>query len=166
MLYRVGTHQIRRRRGAARSSTSQGRAEPLCAKIKGANREVSERKLMSDHGRSSCFSYEGHKEGAWARFVGLFRGCIIGLWTAGWMLARAPASPAQALYHHVFVCFLPIHFRHQVRWTYQPGSHRRKVTQDFSSTFFLRCVPYFFSREGFSHSFLSSTVKSNLEFVF
>ncbi|CAM9547707.1 unnamed protein product [Ascophyllum nodosum] len=25
-----------------------------------------------------------------------------------------------------------------VRWTYQPGSHRRKVTQDFSSTFLLR----------------------------
>ena len=30
------------------------------------------------------------------------------------------------------VCFLPIHSGHQVRWTYQPGSHRRKVTQDFS----------------------------------
>ena len=30
---------------------------------------------------------------------------------------------------------------HQIRWTYQPGSHRRKVTQDFLSTFFLRCVP-------------------------
>ena len=29
------------------------------------------------------------------------------------------------------VCFLPIHSGHQVRWTYQPGSHRRKVTQDF-----------------------------------
>ena len=28
-----------------------------------------------------------------------------------------------------FVCFLPIHSGHQ--WTYQPGSHRRKVTQDF-----------------------------------
>ena len=28
------------------------------------------------------------------------------------------------------VCFLPIHSGHQVRWTYQPGSHRRKVTQD------------------------------------
>ena len=41
----------------------------------------------------------------------------------------------------VCVCFLPIHSGHQVRWTYQPGSHRRKVTQDFSSTFFLRCVP-------------------------
>ena len=27
-----------------------------------------------------------------------------------------------------------------VRWTYQPGSHR-KVTQYFSSTLFLRCVP-------------------------
>ena len=35
--------------------------------------------------------------------------------------------------HHVCVCvcFLPIHSGHQVRWTYQPGSHRRKVTQDF-----------------------------------
>ena len=29
----------------------------------------------------------------------------------------------------VCVCFLPIHSGHQVRWTYQPGSHRRKVTQ-------------------------------------
>ena len=44
VLYRVGTHQIRRRRGEARSSTSQGRAEPLCARIESANREVSEGK--------------------------------------------------------------------------------------------------------------------------
>ena len=43
----------------------------------------------------------------------------------------------------------------------QPGSHRRKATQDFSSTFLLRCLPQFFSREGFSRSFPSSTVKSN-----
>ena len=43
------------------------------------------------------------------------------------------------------VCFLPIHCGHQIRWTYQPGSHRRKVTQDFSSTFFLRCVCVFSS---------------------
>ena len=42
----------------------------------------------------------------------------------------------------LFVCFLPIYSGHQVvRWTYQPGSHRRKVTQDFSPTFLLRCVP-------------------------
>ena len=61
----------------------------------------------------------------------------------------------------VCVCSLPIYSGHQLRWTYQPGSHRRKVTQDFSSTFLLRCVPQFFSREGFSHSFPSSTVKSN-----
>ena len=26
----------------------------------------------------------------------------------------------------VCVCFLPIHSGHQVRWTYQPGSHRRE----------------------------------------
>ena len=43
-LYQVGTHQIRRRRRAARSLTSQGRAEPLCAGIESANREVSEGK--------------------------------------------------------------------------------------------------------------------------
>ena len=43
-LYRVGTHQIRRGRRAARSSTSQGSAEPLRTTIKGANREVSEGK--------------------------------------------------------------------------------------------------------------------------
>ena len=44
ILYQVGTHQIRRRRRAARSLTSQGRAEPLCARIESANREVSEGK--------------------------------------------------------------------------------------------------------------------------
>ena len=27
-------------------------------------------------------------------------------------------------------------------WTYQPESHRRKITQDFSSTFLLRCLPF------------------------
>ena len=43
-LYRVGTNQIWRRRKAARSSTSQGSAEPPCARIKGANREVSKGK--------------------------------------------------------------------------------------------------------------------------
>ena len=34
----------------------------------------------------------------------------------------------------VCVCFLPIHSGHQVRWTYQPGSHRRKVTQRVYTT--------------------------------
>ena len=42
-------------------------------------------------------------------------------------------------------------------WTHQPGSHRRKVTQDFSSTFLPACL----KREGFSRPFPSSTVKSN-----
>ena len=44
VFYQVGTHQIRRRRRPARSLTSQGRAEPLCARIESANREVSEGK--------------------------------------------------------------------------------------------------------------------------
>ena len=43
--------------------------------------------------------------------------------------------------HIIRLCFLPIHSGHTSSWTYQPGPHRRKVTQDFSSTFFLRCVP-------------------------
>ena len=45
VLNRVGAHQIRRRRRAARSSTSQGRAEPLCVRIEGVNREVSVEKI-------------------------------------------------------------------------------------------------------------------------
>ena len=45
VLYRVDTRQIWRRRRAALSSTSQGRAEPLCARITaGLKREVSEGK--------------------------------------------------------------------------------------------------------------------------
>ena len=44
VLYWVGTDQVRRRRKADRSSTTQGRAEPLCARITGLNREVSEGK--------------------------------------------------------------------------------------------------------------------------
>ena len=47
-----------------------------------------------------------------------------------------PLFPIGIIEH--LICFLPIHSGHQ--WTYQPGSHRRKVTQDFSSTF-LRCMP-------------------------
>ena len=43
-LYRVGTHQIWQERKEAPSLTSQGSAEPLYARNKGANREVSEGK--------------------------------------------------------------------------------------------------------------------------
>ena len=88
-LYRVGTHQIRRRRRAARSSTSQGSAEPLCARIKGANREVSEGK--ADFLTTVCFPVfflrGPTRSDERARFVGLLQGCT-GLWTAGCWLAR------------------------------------------------------------------------------
>ena len=51
---------------------------------------------MSDHGHFS--SYKGHKE----RRTGKIRGASSGIHRAldGWMLARAPASLAQALHHH------------------------------------------------------------------
>ena len=42
---------------------------------------------------------------------------------------------------YVCVCFLPIYSGSQVRWMHSPGSHRRKVTQDLSSIFLLRCMP-------------------------
>ena len=96
VLYRVGTHQVRRSRRAARSLTSQGRAEPRCARIKGANGRFLREMLMSDHGHFS--SYEGHKE----RRTGKIRGVFSRIHRAldGWMLARAPASPPQGLHHH------------------------------------------------------------------
>ena len=52
---------------------------------------------MSDHGRPFS-SYEGHKE----RQTGKIRGAFPRMHRAldGWMLARAPASPAQGLHHH------------------------------------------------------------------
>ena len=51
---------------------------------------------MSDHGHIS--SYEGHKE--WR--AGKIRGPFSRMHRAldGWMLARAPASPAQGFHHH------------------------------------------------------------------
>ena len=51
---------------------------------------------MAVHGHFS--SYEGHKE----RRTGKIRGAFSRMHRAleGWMLARAPASPAQGLHHH------------------------------------------------------------------
>ena len=51
---------------------------------------------MSDHGHFS--SYEGHKE----RRTGKICGASSRMHRAvdGWMLARAPALPAQGLHHH------------------------------------------------------------------
>ena len=43
-LYRVSKKQIWPRQRKYRSSTSQGSAEPLCARTKGTNRDVSEGK--------------------------------------------------------------------------------------------------------------------------
>ena len=46
---------------------------------------------------------------------------------------------------HSFMCVVCVLSSHSFwtagLWTYQPGSHERKFTQDFSSTFLLRCLP-------------------------
>ena len=54
-------------------------------------------------------------------------------------LVPFPHEVRHPTWHKAFssiVCFLLIHSGHQVRWTYRPGSQRRKVAQNFSSTFF------------------------------
>ena len=53
-------------------------------------------KLISEHGHFS--SYEDHK----GRRTGKIRGDFLRTHRAldGWMLARAPASPAQGIHHH------------------------------------------------------------------
>ena len=51
---------------------------------------------MSDHGHFS--SYEGLKELRTGKIRGTFSRMHRAL--DGWMLARAPASPAQGLHHH------------------------------------------------------------------
>ena len=53
-------------------------------------------KLVSDHGQFS--SYESHRERRTGKILGTFSGMHRAL--DGWMLARAPASPAQGLHHH------------------------------------------------------------------
>ena len=61
----------------------------------------------------------------------------------------------------LLLCMLSFHLcRTSDLWTHQPRSHTKKVTQDIS-TFLLRGLPSFLSREGLSRPFPSSTVKSN-----
>ena len=57
---------------------------------------------MSDHGNFS--SYKGHKERRTRKVRGAFSRMHRAL--DGWMLARAPASPAQGLHHDGPRCFL------------------------------------------------------------
>ena len=83
-------------------------------------------------------------------------------WTGKMNISLSAFAPENsAFYVSVCVCVLSSHlFWTPDLWTHQPGSHRRKVTQNLS-TFLQRCLPKFFSREGFSCSFPSSTLKSN-----
>ena len=99
VLYRVGTHHIRRRRRAARSSTSQGRAEPLCARIKGVI-------CLTTVIFLSTRATRGDER---ARFVALFQGCT-GLWTVGcWLACRLhqlKASSTMDLGISIFLIFV------------------------------------------------------------
>ena len=105
LVYRVNTHQIWRAWRAARSSTSQG-SEPLRARSKGANQDVSEGKLIPDHGL--FFSTRANKERTTDKIRGAFLKDAQGL--DDWMLARAPALPAHGLHHHGPRCFSFLHF--------------------------------------------------------
>ena len=90
-------HQIRSGNERWTGRHGVGRLNPRReAKIQGANLEVSERKLIST---TVCFlPTRANKE----RRTGKIRGAFSGVHRAlgGWMLARAPASPAQGLHQH------------------------------------------------------------------
>ena len=97
-----GGGQLDRRR-------ARGVLNPCARESKARTRRFLREKLMSDHCHFS--SYEGHKE----RRTGKIRGAFSRMQRAlgGWMLARAPASPAQGLHHHGpryfnFPYFLPV----------------------------------------------------------
>ena len=72
---------------------------------------------------------------------------------------RTRKSPdLEVKYEMCCVCVFSPH----LFWTSNSLEVPAGVTQNFASTFLQRCVSLFFSREGFSRSFPSSTVKSNL----
>ena len=84
--------------------------------------------------------------------------CFSYLVTSGWIfyISLCKNLISKSINHDVFFVFSSHSF-----WILSPLDVPAGVIQDFSSTFLLRCVPEFFSREGVSHSFPSSTVKSN-----
>ena len=75
---------------------ARGVMNPCARESKARTRRFLREKLMSDHGLLS--SYEGYKK----RRTGKISGDISRMHRAleGWMLTRAPASPAQGLHHH------------------------------------------------------------------
>ena len=109
VLYRVGTRQIWRRRREARSSTSQGRAEPLCARITGLTREVSEGK--TDYCLTTSFFFlRGPQGGANVQDSWDFSKDACWLWTAACWLARRlhqlKASTTMDLVISIFLTFV------------------------------------------------------------
>ena len=76
--------------------TARRELNPCAREPKARTGRFLREKLMSDRGHFS--SYEVHKE----RRTGKIRGAFSRMRRAldAWMLARAPASPAQGLHHH------------------------------------------------------------------
>ena len=85
-----GYDQIRPKQRVGRSWTSQGRAEFLCARIEGANREDSEGKVDL-RPLSVSFLRGPTRRGERTRLVRLFQGCT-GHWTDGGSCAGFTSS--------------------------------------------------------------------------
>ena len=121
--------------------------------------------FFSEAGRGGFFFFSTERDGAvfFFFFRGPGRDGCFWRWQFFWRdgakslhrpakggINRPASRPCKALIFLFCRCvccvyFLPIHSGHQ--WTYQPGSHRRKVTQDFSSTFTFCGACLNFSRE-------------------
>ena len=72
---------------------------------------------------------------------------LIGGWFVGGFLRLVPRNklltPVASYSVRVFVFFFHLFWTSGL-WTYQPGSRRRKVTQDLLSTFLLWCYTVYF----------------------
>ena len=105
VLYRVGT-KFGKRGGHLNRRRARRGLNPCARESKVWTGRFLREKLMSDHGHFS--SYGGHKE----RPTGKIRWAFSRMQSAldGWMLARAPAPPAQGFHHHGPLYFIFSYF--------------------------------------------------------
>ena len=100
LLYCIVYHNVLHRFGEGGGQLDRRRARgglnPCARESKARTGRFLREKLVSEHGPFS--SYEGHRE----RRTGKIRGAFSRMHRAldGWMLTRAPASPAQGPHHH------------------------------------------------------------------
>ena len=81
-----------------------------------------------------------------AKWCGIRVACLRDTHIARVWINRVRLPMLLVVIRSVFVCFLPVYSGRQVRLGVPAKVSQEKVTQDFSYTFFLRCMPSFLVR--------------------